>query len=96
MRILVVEDEEKIANAIKKGLEQKSFAVDVAYDGQVGFDLGVSENYDVIVLDLMLPKMDGLTLCKKLRDEGSHTPILMLTAKGEVDDKVTGLNSGAD
>ena len=97
MRILVVEDEHRIANSIKKGLEQDSYAVDVAYDGEQGFDMASSEDYGVIVLDLMLPKMDGLTICKKLRvEEGIHTPILMLTAKGDVEDKVNGLNSGAD
>ncbi len=97
MRILVVEDEHKIANSIKKGLEQESFAVDTAYDGETGFDLASSEEYDVIILDLMLPKMDGLTICKKLRyEENVHTPILILTAKDEVEDKVEGLNSGAD
>lgn len=97
MRILVVEDEHKIANSIKKGLEQETYAVDVAYDGINGFDMASSEEYDAIVLDLMLPKMDGLTLCRKLRSEEKiHTPILILTAKGSVDDKVEGLNQGAD
>jgi len=97
MRILVVEDEHKIANAIKKGLEQESYAVDVAYDGERGFNLAVTEDYDVIVLDLMLPKMDGMDVCKKLRKkENIHTPILVLTAKGQLDDKVKGLNAGAD
>jgi len=97
MRILVVEDEHKIANSIKKGLEQETYAVDVAYDGEEGFDLASSEEYDVIILDLMLPKMDGITICKKLRtEEDVHTPILILTAKGEIEDKVDGLNSGAD
>jgi DNA-binding response OmpR family regulator len=96
MRILVIEDEHKIANSIKKGLEQEGYAADVSYDGEEGYDLAASEYYDVIILDLMLPKMDGLEVCKKLRTEGNHTPILILTAKGEVDDKVTGLNSGAD
>lgn len=97
MRILVVEDEHKIANAIKKGLEQESYAVDVAFDGVGGFDLASTEEYDVIILDLMLPKMDGLTICKKLRNEENiHTPILILTAKGEVNNRVEGLNSGAD
>jgi len=97
MRVLVVEDEHKIANSIKKGLEQESYAVDVAYDGEVGFDLASSEEYDAIILDLMLPKLDGLVICRKLRkEENIHTPILILTARGEIDDKVKGLNSGAD
>src|SRR3990172_9600914 len=96
MRILVVEDEHKIANSIKKGLEQETYAVDIAYDGERGFDLASSEDYDVIILDLMLPGLDGVTICKNLRKENNHSPILILTAKGEIDDKVMGLNSGAD
>ena len=97
MRILVVEDEHKIANSIKKGLEQESYAVDLAFDGKYGFDLAATEDYDVIVLDLMLPKISGMELCKKLRKEKNvHTPILMLTAKSQLDDKVNGLNAGAD
>jgi DNA-binding response OmpR family regulator len=96
MKILVVEDEHKIANSIKNGLEQETDAVDVAYNGTDGFDLASSENYDVIILDLMLPDMDGVEICKKLRLENIHTPILILTAKGQLDDKIQGLNSGAD
>ncbi len=96
MRILVVEDEHKIANSIKRGFEQETWATDVAYDGEEGYDMASSEDYDVIVLDLMLPKMDGMEICKKLRAEEIHTPILMLTARGELSDKVEGLNSGAD
>lgn len=96
MRILVVEDEHKIANSIKKGLEQESFAVDLAYTGNEGYDLASSESYDLIILDVMLPEMTGIEICAKLRKENIHTPILMLTAKGQVADKVEGLNSGAD
>ncbi len=96
MRLLVIEDEKKLADSIKKGLEQETFAVDVAYDGEYGYDLASTEDYDVIILDRMLPKMDGLDLCKKLRREEISTPILMLTAKGELNDKVTGLDAGAD
>ena len=96
MRILVVEDEHKIAAALKKGLEQENYAVDLAYNGEEGFDFASTEDYAVIILDLMLPKMDGVTVCKKLREEQVHTPILMLTAKGEIDNKVEGLNAGAD
>lgn len=96
MRILVVEDEEKIANSIKKGLEQERFVVDVAYDGEEGYDLASTEPYDVIVLDIMLPNMDGVQISNKLREENIQTPILMLTAKGELEDKLTGLYSGAD
>lgn len=96
MRVLVVEDEHKIANSLKKGLEQESFAVDLAFDGNEGYDLAATEDYDLLILDLLLPKMDGLTICKKLRQENIHIPILMLTAKGELNDKVEGLNAGAD
>jgi DNA-binding response OmpR family regulator len=96
MRILVVEDEHKIANSIKRGFEQETWATDVAYNGEEGYDMASSEDYDVIVLDLMLPKMDGLEICKKLREAEVHTPILILTARGEVADRVGGLNMGAD
>jgi len=92
----VVEDQPRIANYIKKGLSQKSMVVDLAYDGAEGYDFASSEDYDVIVLDIMLPVMDGIEVCKKLRAEGNKTPILMLTAKGSVDDKVSGLEAGAD
>jgi DNA-binding response OmpR family regulator len=96
MRILVVEDEHKIANSIKKGLEQESYAVDVAYTGTDGYDLASTEEYDVIALDVLLPGMDGVKICKKLRSSNIHTPILMLTAKGQTADKVEGLDAGAD
>jgi DNA-binding response OmpR family regulator len=96
MKVLIVEDEHKIANSIKKGLEMEGFTTDVAYEGITGFDLASSETYDVIVLDLMLPGMDGVEICRKLREEGIHIPILVLTAKGQLGDKVEGLNSGAD
>ena len=96
MRILVVEDEHKIANSIKKGLEQESYAVDVVYDGEQGYDLASTEDYDLIILDILLPGMDGIEICKKLRSKNIHTPILMLTAKGQLEDKIEGLNSGAD
>ena len=96
MRILIVEDEKKIANYLKKGLEQESFAVDIANDGKYGYDLASSEGYDLIILDLMLPGIDGLEICRRLREHDNHSPILMLTARGKIDDKVTGLNTGAD
>ena len=96
MRILVVEDEHRIANAIKKGLEQEKYAVDVAYTGETGWDLASSEEYDAIILDLMLPGIDGLTICRNLRQAGKQIPILILTAKDQTGDKVEGLNSGAD
>jgi two-component system, OmpR family, response regulator len=96
MRILVIEDEHKIANSIKQGLKQEGFAVDVAYDGEAGYDLASAEEFDLIILDLMLPKIEGTEICKKLRKENVHTPIIMLTAKTELDNKVLGLNTGAD
>lgn len=96
MKILVVEDEHKIAQNIKQGLEQQSYAVDLAFDGLEGYDLASTENYDVIILDLMIPEICGLEVCRKLREDKIHTPILMLTAMDQTDDKVTGLNSGAD
>lgn len=96
MRILVVEDEHRIANSIKKGLEQERYAVDVSYTGSDGFDLASTENYDLIILDIMLPEMDGITICKELRKNNIHFPILMLTAKGQTEDKVKGLDAGAD
>jgi len=96
MRILIIEDVNKIATSIKKGLEQESYAVDVALDGEEGFDLATTEDYDLILLDLMLPKMDGMEICRRLRAEKVATPILMLTAKGQLNDKVQGLNTGAD
>jgi two-component system, OmpR family, response regulator len=96
MRILVIEDEHKVANAIQRGLQHESYAVDVIYDGAEGYDMAVVEQYDAIVLDIMLPGMDGIEICQKLRQENINTPILMLTAKSQLEDKVTGFNSGAD
>lgn len=96
MRILVVEDEEKIANFIKRGLKEEGYCVDAAYDGERGYFLASTEEYDLIILDLMLPKIDGISLCQKLRKEKNVVPILMLTAKDTVKDKVKGLDSGAD
>jgi two-component system copper resistance phosphate regulon response regulator CusR len=96
MKILVVEDEHKIANSIKQGLEQENFIVDVAYDGTEGYDLAVSEEYDVIILDRLLPEIEGVKLIKKIRAKDIHTPVLFLTAKGQIEDRVEGLNAGAD
>jgi len=96
MRILVVEDEHKIANAIKRGLEQETYAVDVVYTGTEGLDLAETEDYDLLILDLMLPEIDGITITKTLRSHKNHTPILILTAKGNISEKVEGLDSGAD
>lgn len=96
MRILIVEDEHRIATSIKKGLELEKYAVDVAFDGRDGFDLASTEEYDCIILDLMLPGMDGLEICKKLREKQIHTPILILTARSQTENKIEGLDSGAD
>ncbi len=96
MKILIVEDEQKIAKFLKKGLEQSRYAVDVAYDGQEGFDLGMDGAYDLIVLDVMLPQMNGLEVSRRLRQEKVATPILLLTAKGQLQDKLAGFEAGAD
>src|SRR4051812_31814428 len=96
MKILIIEDEHKIANSIKKGLEQENYSVDAVYTGRDGYDMAVGEDYDLIILDRLLPELDGVTIAKRLREEKIHTPILMLTAKGQTDDKVEGLNAGVD
>ncbi len=96
MRILIIEDEKKVADFISNGLAEEGYAVDVAHDGDQGSFLATTNEYDVILLDIMLPKMDGFTLCTKLRYEDNHTPILMLTAKDAIKDKVRGLDAGAD
>ncbi len=96
MRILVIEDEVKIAKAIKDGLEQDYYAVDLAHDGETGVNTALNDDYDLIILDVMLPKLNGFEVCKKIRQASDHTPILMLTAKDQDRDVVEGLNSGAD
>jgi DNA-binding response OmpR family regulator len=96
MRILIIEDEHKIANSIAKGLEQEKYAVDKVYDGKEGFDFAVTEEYDIIILDRLLPNMDGIAVTRKLREKNIHTPIIMLTAKGQINDRVEGLDAGAD
>ncbi|MCX8104673.1 MAG: response regulator transcription factor [Ignavibacterium album] len=96
MRILVVEDEKKVASFIKKGLEEEYYSVDVAFDGKEGLKLALSEEYDLIILDLMLPFKDGLSILKELRSEKIFTPVLILTARDTIQDIVTGLDSGAD
>jgi len=96
MRILIIEDDHKIANAIKKGLEQEAFACDVEYDGKNGLGAAQTIDYDLIVLDRMLPEVDGIEICRLLRKKNNHTPILFLTAKDKIGDRVEGLNAGAD
>ena len=96
MRILLVEDEENVASFIKKGLEEEFYTVDVAEDGIEGYNLATANDYDLIILDIMLHGFDGIELCRKLRKRGLKSPILMLTALGSVESKVEGLESGAD
>jgi len=96
MRILVVEDEKKVASFIKRGLEEEEFVVDVAHDGEEGLYMGESNSYDLILMDVMLPKMDGLSVIKALRQKGVTSPVLCLTAKDTVEDIVAGLNTGSD
>jgi heavy metal response regulator len=96
MKILIVEDEKKVASFIKKGLEEEFYSVDTAYDGKEGLKLALLGEYDLVILDIMLPYKDGLTLMKELREEKIPTPILLLTARDSIDSKVTGLDSGAD
>src|SRR5688500_13880547 len=96
MRVLLVEDEPKMAAFIKRGLTENAYSVDVAHDGEEGHEWARTFAYDFIILDLMLPKMDGIQLCRRLRGEGNRTRILMLTAKDAVEDRVLGLDAGAD
>ena len=96
MRILVVEDDKKIASFVKKGLEAAGFAVDHAPDGEEGLHLALTESYDASIIDLMLPKLDGLTLIENIRKERINTPIIILSAKGSIDDRVRGLQTGSD
>ncbi len=96
MKILVVDDEVRIARAIKQGLEQEGYAVDMAHDGEDGYNSARADEYDVIVLDVMMPEMNGFEVARKLRADGDTTPILMLTAKDQSRDIVEGLDSGAD
>ena len=96
MKILVVEDERKLAGLLKKGLEENDFAVDLAFDGEEGLHRAENYVYDAVLLDLMLPETDGLTVLRTLRKKGNDVPVLIVTARGEIGDKVEGLNIGAD
>jgi DNA-binding response OmpR family regulator len=96
MRVLVVEDERRLASIIKRGLIEEGYAVDTVYDGEEAQYMAETTTYDVIVLDIMLPKKDGISVCKDLRAKKINTPILMLTARDSVEDRVKGLDSGAD
>jgi DNA-binding response OmpR family regulator len=96
MRILLVEDEKKVSSFIKKGLEEEFYSVDAAYDGKNALNLALNENYDLIILDIMLPVKDGVTVLRELRKNEIDVPVLMLTAKDSIDNKVESLDSGAD
>ena len=96
MRVLIVEDERRLARTLGDLMEAHHYTVDLSYDGEEGLDNGLSGIYDVIVLDVMLPGLNGFEVARQLRAEGIKTPVLMLTARTEVDDRITGLDSGAD
>lgn len=96
MRMLVIEDNRRLSAALKSCLEQETYAVDVAYDGQEGLDFAQSTPYDAIILDVMLPVIDGIEVCRRLRSQRVNIPIMMLTARDTVEDRVRGLDSGAD
>lgn len=96
MRILVVEDNHRLSDSLKMNLVHEGYSVDVAYDGQEGQDLAELTPYDLIILDILLPKKDGLEVCRELRRRRIHTPILLLTARDSIDDRVQGLDCGAD
>ena len=96
MRILVVEDEPRMANVIAKGLREQSYAVDVVHDGNAGLYQAEINDYDLIVLDVLLPERDGYQVCRELRQRGTTTPVLILTARAAIDDRITGFDAGAD
>jgi heavy metal response regulator len=96
VRILLVEDEQKVASFIRSALEEQSHAVDVSHDGEEGYDLAASTDYDLVILDIMLPKVDGFQVLRKLRSRKPALPVLVLTARGSIDDRVRGLDLGAD
>jgi len=96
MRLLLIEDEKKVANFIKKGLEEEHYAVDTAYDGEEGLYLTEVNEYDLVVLDLMIPKIDGLEVLRRIRRNKNNVPVLVLTAKNTVEDIVKGLDAGCD
>jgi DNA-binding response OmpR family regulator len=96
MKVLMVEDERYLAEAVAQILKKHNYDVDLAFDGEAGLDDALSGVYDIILLDIMMPKMDGITVLRSLRSSGIVTPVILLTAKGELEDKVAGLDSGAD
>ncbi len=96
MRILLIEDERKVASFVARALREKSYAVDIAESGEKGLEMATGAPYDAILLDIRLPGMDGIAVCRQMREEGVETPILMLTARVLVEERVQGLNAGAD
>ena len=96
MHILVVEDEQRLAYLLRRVLLEERHTVDLAHDGNTGLDLALSDTYDVVILDIMLPGIDGVEVCRQMRAERVMSPVLMLTARGSIEDRVTGLNVGAD
>lgn len=96
MRILLIEDERKVASFVARALREKSYAVDIAESGEKGLEMAIGAPYDAILLDIRLPGMDGIAVCRQMREEGVETPILMLTARVLVEERVQGLNAGAD
>ena len=96
MRILLAEDERSLSRAVVALLEKNNYSADAVYDGAEALEYLAAENYDAVILDIMMPKMDGLTVLRKLRERGGHVPVLMLTAKSEVEDRVAGLDTGAN
>jgi heavy metal response regulator len=96
MRLLVIEDQDKVSGFIKKGLEEEGYAVDIARDGREGLDMALDRVHDLIILDIQLPKIDGLQILRELRDQGVATPVLLLTVRATIEDRVLGLDSGAD
>jgi two-component system copper resistance phosphate regulon response regulator CusR len=96
MKLLIIEDEPKVVDFLKKGLEEQGYEIEIAYDGQMGEKLSLRNNYDVIIIDVILPFVNGYELCRRKRENKQQTPVLMLTALGTTEDKVTGFDAGAD
>jgi len=96
MRILIVEDEQKVASFLKKGLEENNYAADIAYDGEMAIKLAEQYDYNLMIIDIILPGINGLELCRKFKSTNPHIPVLLLTALGTTDDKLSGFESGAD
>jgi two-component system, OmpR family, copper resistance phosphate regulon response regulator CusR len=96
MQILIIEDDQRLANIIKRGLDENGYNATIAYDGKMGLKLALGQDFDLIISDIILPEINGLDLCRKIRTSKPSVPILMLTALGTTDDKVEGFDAGAD